>query len=199
MTPHYSKWFGQNYVIRAHVILNASLRIHFSARIIAIHITVWHALKWKKITLKQSGLFLFSEKTIIHVDELDVFWHNLRHNGIYIYIFFLNQCFTCNVFCWESVERPDVGWTGLGFEPRWRQEIFLLQKVPIGSGAQLAFYSMGTGFLSRGVKWPESEVNQSPPSTAVVKNEWRYTSFPPLGLHGTLYGELFYRVFLVTH
>ena len=87
MTPHYSKWFGQNYVIRAHVILNASLRIHFSARIIAIHITVWHALKWKKITLKQSGLFLFSEKTIIHVDELDVFWHNLRHKGIYIIFF----------------------------------------------------------------------------------------------------------------
>jgi len=50
-----------------------------------------------------------------------------------------------------------------------------------------------------GVRRPESEVNQSHPSIAVVKNEWRYTSIPPLGHHVVLYGEVFYGVFLVTY
>jgi hypothetical protein len=30
------------------------------------------------------------------------------------------------------------------------------------------------------VKWPEREVNHSPPSSAEVKNEWSFTSIPPL-------------------
>ena len=28
------------------------------------------------------------------------------------------------------------------------------------------------------------EVNHSPPPSAEVKNEWRYASTPPVGLHG---------------
>jgi hypothetical protein len=35
------------------------------------------------------------------------------------------------------------------------------------------------GALSAGVKWPGHEAENLSPSTAKVKNEWRYTSFPP--------------------
>jgi hypothetical protein len=37
-----------------------------------------------------------------------------------------------------------------------------------------------------GVKWPGREVDDYPPSSAEVKNEWRYrpTSRDPIGLHG---------------
>jgi hypothetical protein len=34
-----------------------------------------------------------------------------------------------------------------------------------------------------GVKRPGREVNHSPPSSAEVKNEWSYTSTPPICLH----------------
>jgi hypothetical protein len=34
--------------------------------------------------------------------------------------------------------------------------------------------------LSPGVKWPGREVDHSPPSNAEVKNEWSYTSTPPI-------------------
>jgi len=35
-----------------------------------------------------------------------------------------------------------------------------------------------------GIKRPTREGDHSPPSTAEVKNEWSYTSAPPLRLHG---------------
>jgi hypothetical protein len=35
---------------------------------------------------------------------------------------------------------------------------------------------MGTGIFSEGVKRPESDVDHSSPSFALVKNEWSYTS-----------------------
>ena len=38
---------------------------------------------------------------------------------------------------------------------------------------------MGTGGSLLGAKWPCSEVNHSPASSAKVKNEWSYTSAPP--------------------
>jgi hypothetical protein len=41
--------------------------------------------------------------------------------------------------------------------------------VPNGSGAQLAFYPMGTGGSFPGVKRPGREVDHSPPSSAEVK------------------------------
>jgi hypothetical protein len=34
------------------------------------------------------------------------------------------------------------------------------------------------------VKRPERETNHPPPSSAVVKNAWNYTSIPPIRLHG---------------
>jgi hypothetical protein len=42
------------------------------------------------------------------------------------------------------------------------------------------------GALSMGVKWPEREADHSPPSSAEVRNEWSYTSIPPVRLHGVV-------------
>jgi hypothetical protein len=42
------------------------------------------------------------------------------------------------------------------------------------------------GFNPRGVKRSESETDHSPPSSAKVKNEWSYTSTPPIRLHGVV-------------
>jgi hypothetical protein len=41
-------------------------------------------------------------------------------------------------------------------------------------------------FLSLVVKRPECEAYHSPPSTAEVKNAWRYNSTPPTRLHGVV-------------
>ena len=38
--------------------------------------------------------------------------------------------------------------------------------------------------MSSGVKMPVREVNHSPPSSVEVKNEWSYTSVPPIYLRG---------------
>ena len=35
-----------------------------------------------------------------------------------------------------------------------------------------------------GAKWLECEDNHWPPSNAEVRNDWSYTSTPPVGLHG---------------
>jgi len=42
----------------------------------------------------------------------------------------------------------------------------LRQRVQTGSGAHTAFYPMGTRVFFLGVKWPGSEADHSPPSTA---------------------------------
>ena len=47
----------------------------------------------------------------------------------------------------------------------------LLRKVQNGSETQPVSYSVCTGVLSRGVRQPGREVNQSPPGSAEVKNE----------------------------
>jgi hypothetical protein len=44
-----------------------------------------------------------------------------------------------------------------------------------------------SGILFPGVKWPGREANHSPPpSTAEVKNARRYTTTPPICLHGVV-------------
>jgi hypothetical protein len=45
---------------------------------------------------------------------------------------------------------------------------------------------MGTGGPFLGVKRPGREADHSPPSSAEVKYAWRYTSTPPLRLHGVV-------------
>jgi hypothetical protein len=62
----------------------------------------------------------------------------------------------------------------------------LHHRVQRGSGAHPASYPMGTGTLSLGVKRPRREADHSPPSSAEVKNEWSYTSTPPIRLHGVV-------------
>jgi hypothetical protein len=42
------------------------------------------------------------------------------------------------------------------------------------------------GVLSLGVRRPEREADNSPPSSAEVKNAWNYTSTPPIRLHGVV-------------
>jgi hypothetical protein len=54
--------------------------------------------------------------------------------------------------------------------------------VQTGPGEHPATYTMGTGSLP-GVKRPGRDEHQ-PPSNAEVKKRYRYTSTPPLGLHG---------------
>jgi len=50
-----------------------------------------------------------------------------------------------------------------------------------------ASYSMGTGFfLGEGNKAAGIEVNHSPPSCAVVKNEGSYTFIVPICLHSLI-------------
>jgi hypothetical protein len=67
----------------------------------------------------------------------------------------------------------------IGFRaPAGFGKFFLHHSVQNGSGANPASYSVGTRGLSLGVKRPEREDDNWPPSSAVVKNEWRYTSIP---------------------
>jgi hypothetical protein len=45
------------------------------------------------------------------------------------------------------------------------------------------------GALSLGIKRPGREPNHSPPSSAEVKNTLRYTSIPPIHLHGVVLSQ----------
>jgi hypothetical protein len=55
-------------------------------------------------------------------------------------------------------------------------------------GPQPASYPVGTArALSLRAKRPGSEADRSPASSAEVKNEWSYTSTPPIRLHGVVF------------
>jgi len=56
--------------------------------------------------------------------------------------------------------------------------------VQTASGAHPASYPMGSRALSLGIKWPVCKADNSPPSSAEVKNVWNYTSTSPICLHG---------------
>jgi hypothetical protein len=49
-----------------------------------------------------------------------------------------------------------------------------------GSGAHPASFAMVTGISFPGAKRPRRDADHSPPSSAVVTNEWSYTSPPPI-------------------
>jgi hypothetical protein len=55
----------------------------------------------------------------------------------------------------------------------------LRHRVKTGSGGQLAPYPMGKWAVCSGIKRPKREADNSPPSSAEVKNAWSYTSIPP--------------------
>jgi hypothetical protein len=60
-----------------------------------------------------------------------------------------------------------------------RGKIILFSTKSRPALAHAAFYSMGTGSSSSGVKRPGLETGYSPSCTAEDKNGWRYTSIPP--------------------
>jgi hypothetical protein len=71
-----------------------------------------------------------------------------------------------------------MGWT-VGFRfPAEVGNFSLHRHVKTGSGAHPSSFQMGTGALSLGVKRPGGEADHSLPSSAKVKNAWRYISTP---------------------
>jgi len=68
---------------------------------------------------------------------------------------------------------------GTGFETRRGPEFFSSKNFQTSPEAQPTNSSIGTGIISRRIKRPWHEVD-----FAGVKNEWSYTSAPPICLHG---------------
>jgi hypothetical protein len=62
--------------------------------------------------------------------------------------------------------------------PTGAGDFSLLHRVQTGSGAHPASYPTGTEGSFRGVRRTGREADQSPPSSAEVKNAWRYTFTP---------------------
>jgi len=62
----------------------------------------------------------------------------------------------------------------------------LHHRVQNGSGSHPASYSMGTRGSFPGGKRPGREADHSLPSSSRSKNEWSYTSTPPIRLHGVV-------------
>jgi hypothetical protein len=75
------------------------------------------------------------------------------------------------------------------FESRQRLRAFLFTTVSRPAlGPTQPPMKWIPGFLSLGVKRPWREADYSPPSRAKVNNAWRYTSIPPIRLHGVVLG-----------
>jgi hypothetical protein len=81
------------------------------------------------------------------------------------------------VYCW------DTGWMIGGSNPG---NFYFHHRVQSGSGAHPASYPIGTRGSFSAVKRPGRETDHSPPSSAEVKNARRYTSTPPVRLHGVV-------------
>jgi hypothetical protein len=74
-----------------------------------------------------------------------------------------------------------------GFESRQELKIFLFttaSKPALGPTQPPIQWTPGA--LSMGIKWPGSEADDTPPSSAEVKNAWNYTSIAPIRLHGVV-------------
>jgi hypothetical protein len=75
-------------------------------------------------------------------------------------------------------------WTVWGSNPHSGKKFFSSPKRPDWLwGPPSLLFNGYRGSLS-GVKRPGREVNDSPPCSAEIKNEWSYTSIPPTCLHG---------------
>jgi len=72
-----------------------------------------------------------------------------------------------------------------GFESQQQLGIFLFTTVSrLALGSTQSSVQWVPGALSLGVKRLGHEADQPPPSSAEVKNAWRYTSIPPIRPHG---------------
>ena len=63
--------------------------------------------------------------------------------------------------------------------------------VQTGPGAHPVSYTMGTGFLSPGVKRPGRDVDHPLHLAPKLKEYYSYTTTPPLGFSCLLYGDLY--------
>jgi len=64
--------------------------------------------------------------------------------------------------------------------------VSLHHSIRTGSGVHTASYPMGTGECIPDIKRPGREADYSAPSIAEFKNAYKYTSAPPILLHGVL-------------
>jgi hypothetical protein len=67
--------------------------------------------------------------------------------------------------------------------PARARNFSLLHRGQTGCGFQPVSYPVGSGGSFPGVKRPGREADHSPPSSAEVKNAWRYTSTPWRGAY----------------
>jgi hypothetical protein len=82
------------------------------------------------------------------------------------------------IACWDSAG----AWGGGGGEERkWQTGILYSRKQWYNRAIQWI-----PGAFSLGVKRLGREADHSPPSSAVVKNAWSYTSIRPIRLHGVV-------------
>ena len=86
------------------------------------------------------------------------------------------------------------GLDGPGIESWWGARFSA--PIQTGPGAHPASYALGTGSFT-GVKRPRSGVDHPPHLAPRLKEEYSYTSTPPLGLHGLFWGEL--HICVITH
>jgi len=82
----------------------------------------------------------------------------------------LNQDWSVSVRTKLGVERSMIRFRTTG------GDISLLQTAQTDPGTNPISYKMGTGVLYPGIKQPGRDVNCSPPSSAVVKNDRNYAS-----------------------
>jgi Na+-transporting NADH:ubiquinone oxidoreductase subunit NqrB len=108
-------------------------------------------------------------------------WHFLQFFGVLIE--FLLFCYLVNIFiiCGVSVSIETVDWTtsisvltgaGKGFS------LFDAMSRPAVDSTQSPIHQV-PGAFSLGIKYPECEADNSPPSGAKVKHAWSYNSTPP--------------------
>ena len=80
-----------------------------------------------------------------------------------------------------TATRQGAGRSGVRI-PVGPKYFFSTEIIQTGSGAQPASYSVGIRFVHL-VNSEVHEVNHLPSSSVKVKNEWSYTSTPPIRLH----------------
>jgi hypothetical protein len=78
------------------------------------------------------------------------------------------------VFGWSKIPRGGAG------------NFCLHHRIQNGSGATHPPIQWEQGVFSLGVELPGREADDSPPSSAKVKNVWSYISIPPIRLHGVV-------------
>jgi len=136
--------------------------------------TVFRKLQFRYESLKQRDCYEAPNRTVCKM------LHTLGKNQ---YIFGLTillgpsakSLSTSRPFSWFLYNRSD-------FRPLLLHTVY--SRYETGSEEHATSHSVGSGVLFPGVKRPGREVNQSPPTSAKAKNEWSYTSSPPLRLHG---------------